>query len=255
MQNLDGVTAVVTGAAGGMGEAVARALASKGCKVAILDVNQEAAEAVANDIGGHAIGCDVSSEQSVVAAFKQVEDEFGPARILVNCAGVLMGSRIAGRDGPHDLEMFKKVINVNLVGTFNTMRVAASRMTTLDPVTESGERGVIINTASISAYEGQIGQAAYSASKGGVVGMTLPAARELAQFGIRVMAMAPGVVATPMILNLPDKLRDSLFNAAEFPKRAADPAEIGRLVVHIVENEFLNGEVIRIDGATRFQGK
>jgi NAD(P)-dependent dehydrogenase (short-subunit alcohol dehydrogenase family) len=255
MENLEGIAAVVTGAAGGMGEAVARVLAEKGCKVGILDINIEHADEIAKQIKGRAVKCDVSDAQSVEDAFTELHDRFGPARILVNCAGILAGARIAGRDGPHDLDMFKKVIDVNLVGTFNTMRVAASRMTALDPVTESGERGVIVNTASISAYEGQIGQAAYSASKGGVVGMTLPAARELAQFGVRVMGIAPGVVATPMILGLPDPMKEALFNAAEFPKRGARPEEIGALVLHIVKNEFLNGEIIRIDGATRFQGK
>jgi NAD(P)-dependent dehydrogenase (short-subunit alcohol dehydrogenase family) len=237
MEDLKDKTAIVTGAAGGMGEAVARVLASQGCKVALLDLNEEQVKISAESAGGTAL------------------EQLGEPRILVNCAGILRGARIAGKDGPHDLEMFKQVIDVNLVGTFNTMRVAASIMTNLSPVTESGERGVIVNVASISAFEGQIGQAAYSASKGGVVAMTLPATRELAQFGVRVMALAPGVVGTPMIKSLPDKLQENLSQASEFPKRMAEPEEIGKLVLHIVQNEYLNGEVIRIDGGTRFQGK
>lgn len=253
--DLKDTVAVVTGAGSGMGEAVARALAEKGCQVGLIDLNKDTVEKVAKDIGGRSVACDVSDGPAVERAFDELHDRFGPARILVNCAGILMGGRIAGRDGPHDLETFKKVIEVNLIGTFNTMRIAASRMTKLDPVTESGERGVIINTASISAYEGQIGQAAYAASKGGIVSMILPAARELGQFGIRVMGIAPGVVGTPMILDLPEKLQESLAAASEFPKRIAEPAEIARLVLHIIDNEYLNGDVIRIDAGTRFQGK
>jgi len=251
MKDLNGVTAIVTGGASGMGAATGRALAEAGARVSLWDRNIEAAQTLAQEIGGIAIECDVTDEASVKVAL----EASGTPRILVNCAGILLGERIVGREGPACLENFSKVIQVNLIGTFNVMRLVAQKMSTLDPVTDSGERGVIINTASISAYEGQIGQAAYSASKGGIVGMILPAARELAMFGIRVMAIAPGAVATPMIGEVSPEIQEALEAGIPFPKRMARPEEFADLALHIVQNEMLNGEVIRLDGAARLPSK
>jgi NAD(P)-dependent dehydrogenase (short-subunit alcohol dehydrogenase family) len=234
-----------------MGAATARALAKAGCKVALWDRNEEAAQAVAKETGGIAVSCDVTSEDSVKAAL----EKSGPARILVNCAGILIGKRIVGKEGPADLDHFQKVIGVNLVGSFNTMRLVAANMSRLDPVDADGTRGIVINTASIAAYEGQIGQAAYSASKGGIVAMTLPAARELAKLGIRVMAIAPGAVATPMIGGVTEELQKSLEAGIPFPSRMAKPEEFAKLVLHIIDNDMLNGEVIRLDGASRLAPK
>jgi NAD(P)-dependent dehydrogenase (short-subunit alcohol dehydrogenase family) len=187
------------------------------------------------------------------SAVARISGELGVARLLVNCAGIAPAARIVGRDGPMDLDAFRKVIEVNLIGTFNSMRCAAAAMMALDPVTESGERGVIVSTASVAAFEGQIGQAAYSASKGGVVGLTLPAAREFSKFGIRVVTIAPGLIGTPMLLGMPREVQDSLAASVPFPKRFGDPEEYARLVEHIATNEMLNGEVIRLDGAIRMQ--
>src|SRR6185369_8227478 len=197
--------------------------------------------AVAKEIGGLAIACDVTSPESVTAALAKAKAAHGVARILVHCAGILTGAKILGKEGPADLEQFAKTVNVNLVGTFNMLRLTAADMATLDPVTKSGERGVIINTASIAAFEGQIGQAAYAASKGGVVSLTLPAARELARSGIRVMAIAPGAAATPMISGLPEDVQASIAATIPFPSRFVAPEEFAALVLHIVENEMLNG--------------
>jgi NAD(P)-dependent dehydrogenase (short-subunit alcohol dehydrogenase family) len=255
MIDLNDVAVIVTGGGSGMGAATARLLASKGAKVALWDMNIDAAQAVADEIGGLAIACDVTSEDDVKKAIEASSSAHGPARVLVNCAGILIGKRIVGRDGPADLEHFQKVLSVNLVGSFNTMRLVADKMSTLDPVTESGERGVIIHAASIAAYEGQIGQAAYSASKGGIVAMILPAARELSRFGIRVMGIAPGAVKTPMIGEISDELQESLESAIPFPARFAKPEEFAKLAAHIVENEMLNGDVIRLDGASRLAPK
>jgi NAD(P)-dependent dehydrogenase (short-subunit alcohol dehydrogenase family) len=248
---IKGQVAIVTGGGSGMGAAAARALAKAGCRVALWDLNAEAAQEVAAETGGIAVSCDVASEESVAAALQETQGKLGPARILVNCAGILIGRRIVGREGPADLEHFHKTIHVNLLGTFNTMRLAAAAMAALDPLDEDGSRGVIINTASIAAFEGQMGQVAYSASKGGVVGMTLPAARDLAKLGIRVMAVAPGAVETPMIGGVRDDIRKSIEEAIPFPSRMARPEEFARLILHIIDNNMLNGSVIRLDGAAR----
>lgn len=247
---IQGHSAIVTGGGSGMGAATARRLAAEGAKVALLDVNRDAAAALAQEIGGVALACDVSDAASVEAAIAEARAAHGPARIAVNCAGVATAGRIVGRDGPLDLAAFKRVIDINLVGTFNVLRLAAHDMTKLDPL-EDGERGVVVNTASVAAFEGQIGQVAYSASKGGVVSMALPAARELARFGVRVMTVAPGLIGTPMLLGMPQEVQDSLAATVPFPARFGDPSEYARLVQHIVENAMLNGEVIRLDGALR----
>ncbi len=251
--NLDGHAALVTGAASGMGAASARALADAGARVALLDLDREALHAHASAIDGLPLTCDVADAASAAAAVTRARDRHGPARVLVNCAGIAPAHRIVGREGPMPLEQFANVINVNLVGTFNLMRLVAADLYVADPVGEEGERGVIINTASVAAFEGQIGQAAYSASKGGVVALTLTAARDLASRGIRVMSIAPGLVATPMLLGMPDDVQASLAAQIPFPKRLGRPAEFAALVLHIVANPLLNGEVIRLDGAIRMQ--
>ena len=247
--------AIVSGGASGMGAATARLLSAAGAKVAILDMNMAAAQQVVDDTQGIAIQCNVTDAASVEQAVKAVQDALGVARICINCAGIVQSKRMIGKEGPLPLEDFRHVIEVNLVGTFNLMRIAAAAMIKTDPVGTSQERGIIINTASVAAFEGQIGQTAYSASKGGVVGMTLPAARELAQFGIRVMTIAPGLVDTPMFGKIPDEARAALASMVPFPKRLARPEEYGKLALHIIENEMLNGEVIRLDGALRMQAK
>ena len=245
-----GHTAIITGGASGLGAETARALARAGAKVALLDVNLDAAREVAKEIGGHAVRCDVTSSDGAMAALKEARDANGPARILVNCAGIGPAKRIVGRDGPHPLAEFERVIAINLIGTFNMMRLAAAEMQTLEPLAD-GERGVILCTASVAAYEGQIGQAAYAASKGGVAALTIPAARELAQFGIRVMTIAPGIFATPMLRALPQAAQDSLGASVPFPKRLGEPREFADLALTIVRSNYLNGEVIRLDGALR----
>ena len=255
MMDLNGVTALVTGAGSGLGAATAKTLAKRGARVAVVDLNLESAQQTADSIKGLALSADVSSGESVEAALQQAADELGAPRVVVSCAGIAAASRIVGREGPHELDLYQKVINVNLVGTFNVLRLAAERMSTLDPVSDSGARGVIVNTASVAAYDGQIGQAAYSSSKGGVVALTLPAARELARFGIRVMTVAPGLIGTPMLLNMPDEVQQSLADQVPFPQRFGTPEEFADLVLHIVDNEMLNGEVIRFDGAIRLQPK
>lgn len=256
MKTISNAPVLVTGAASGMGAATARLLASQGAKVALLDMNIDLASKVAKEIGGLAIRCDVTSDSSAVEAVAMAREAHGPARVLVNCAGICPAKRIVSKDGSAmPLEDYMKVIQVNLIGTFNLMRLAAADMSTLDTLTESGERGVIINTASIAAYEGQIGQAAYSASKGGVVGMTLPAARELARYGIRVMTIAPGIMHTPMIDAMPQNVQDSLAASVPFPARMGRPEEFAGLVQQIVMNEYLNGSVIRLDAAIRMEPK
>lgn len=249
--DIKGKTVIITGGGSGMGAATARGLAAVGAKVVLWDMNLEGAQKVAAETGGTAAQVDVTNEDSVKAALAQVAEP----RALVNCAGILIGKRIVGREGPADLPHFQKVIAVNLTGSFNTMRLVADAMSKLSPVTDDGERGVIINTASIAAYEGQIGQAAYSASKGGIVGMTLPAARELGKFGIRVMAVAPGAVSTPMIGEVSDELQQSIAAGIPFPARMAQPEEFAKLVAHIIDNQYLNGSVIRLDGAARLAAK
>ena len=248
--DIAGQAAIVTGGASGLGAATARMLSEAGAKVAILDLNQAAAAEVAIDINGIAIPCDVTAGAATEAAFAKAAADHGPARILVNCAGVGPARRIVGRDGPMPLDDFASVVAVNLVGTFNALRLAGAAMAPLPPLAE-GERGIIVCTASVAAYEGQIGQAAYAASKGGVVGLVLPAAREFAQFGIRVNAVAPGIFSTPMLHALPQAAKDSLAAAVPFPKQLGEPPQFAALVRHIIENRYLNGAVIRLDGALR----
>ncbi len=248
--DISGQAAIVTGAASGLGAATARALAAAGAKVAVLDVNEQAALKVANAIGGLVAPCDVASSEDVTATLRSAASVHGPARILVNCAGIGPAKRIVGRDGPAPLSEFERVIRVNLIGTYNCLRLAAAAMLGLEPLAD-GERGVIISTASVAAFEGQVGQAAYSASKGGVAALTMPAAREFAQFGIRVLAIAPGIFRTPMMHALPQEAQDSLGASVPFPKRLGEPEEFAELVLHMVRNRYLNGEIIRLDGALR----
>ncbi|MBK5960448.1 3-hydroxyacyl-CoA dehydrogenase [Rhodoplanes elegans] len=248
--DVNGQVAIVTGGGSGLGAATAERLARAGARVAVLDVNRDGATAVAARIGGHAVRCDVASADEAAAAVAAAAERHGPARILVNCAGIGTAKRILGRDGPMELADFERVIRVNLIGSFNMLRLAAAGMAGLDPLAD-GERGVIISTASVAAYEGQIGQAAYAASKGGIVSLTLPAARELAQFGIRVLAIAPGLFLTPLMGTLPADVQASLAAAVPFPKRLGRPEEYADLVMACVGNVALNGEVIRLDGALR----
>jgi len=249
-----GNAALVTGGGSGLGAATARRLAQAGAKVAVLDVNLDNAKKVAAEIGGTAVACDVADAASAEAAVAQARAAHGPARVLINCAGIGPAARIVGREGPMPLQDFARVININLIGSFNLMRLAAADMVTLDPLAD-GERGVIISTASVAAYEGQIGQAAYAASKGGIVALTLPAAREFARQGVRVLAIAPGLFATPLLLGMPQNVQDSLAASVPFPARFGTPEEYAKLVMHILDNTMLNGEVIRLDGALRMQPK
>ena len=250
---LSGVAAIVTGGGSGLGRATAEALAAKGAKVdGVRPQHRGGGRGGQGDPRPRGRG-DVADEASAGAAIAKAAAAHGPARVLVNCAGIGIAKRVVGRDGPHPLADFEKVIRVNLIGTFNMIRLAAAAMGKLEPI--EGERGVIISTASIAAYDGQIGQAAYSASKGGVVAMTLPIARELAQFGVRVNAIAPGVFMTPMMFGLPQAAQDSLGASVPFPARLGQPAEYAALAVHIVENGYINGETIRIDGALRMAPK
>ena len=248
--NPQGHAALITGGGSGLGAATAEKLAARGAKVTLIDVNLGAAEAVAARIGGLAVACDVTDDKAMAAAIGEASAAHGPARILINCAGVGPAKRIVGRDGPMPLADFERVIRINLIGTFNAMRLAAADMQGLS-LLEDGERGVIISTASVAAYEGQVGQAAYAASKGGVVALTLPAARELAQFGIRVNAIAPGIFSTPMLAALPEDTQKSLAVSVPFPKLLGRPEQYADLALHIVENRYLNGETIRLDGALR----
>ena len=252
--NPSGQVAIVTGGGSGLGEATARALAAKGAKVAIFDVGIDRAQKVAAELGGIAVKCDVSSAEGGEVAMAEVAEKLGAARILINCAGIAIAMKTTSKDGIHPLDMYRKVIEVNLIGTFNMIRLFAGRAEQLEPL-DGGERGVIINTASVAAYDGQIGQAAYSSSKGGIVGMTLPVARDLARSGIRVMTIAPGIFMTPMLAGLPEDAQKSLGQQVPFPSRLGNPAEYGALATHIVENQMLNGEVIRLDGAIRMAPK
>jgi len=249
--NIEGHSAVVTGGGSGMGAETARRLAAAGTRVAVLDRDEEAAGAVAAEIGGLGLACDVSDAAGVENAIARAREVHGPARICVNCAGIATAQRIVGRSGPAPLDGFRRVIEVNLIGTFNVMRVCAADMAGLDPVNETGERGIMIATASVAAWEGQIGQAAYAASKGGLVGMTLPVARDLASLGIRVMTIAPGLMETPMLAGLSADVRERLAASAPFPRRLGQPGEFADLVEHVVANSMLNGSVIRLDGAIR----
>ena len=250
MMQIKNCAALVTGGGSGLGAATAAHLASLGAKVTVVDINQDAARAQALTIGGLGIKCDVGDAASAEAAFATARAAHGPVRILVNCAGIGTAGRIVGREGPLALDAFERVIRVNLIGSFNMLRLAAAEMSAEEPL-DGGERGVIINTASIAAYEGQIGQAAYAASKGGIVGLTLPAARELARAGIRVVTIAPGLFHTPMVDGLPQEVQASLGAGIPYPARLGHPPEYAALVEHIVRNQFLNGEVIRLDGALR----
>jgi NAD(P)-dependent dehydrogenase (short-subunit alcohol dehydrogenase family) len=246
-----GHAALISGGASGLGRATAVALAEAGVKVALLDIDGAAAEAAAKEIGGLGLACDVTSAEATGRAVEAARERHGPARIVVNCAGIGRAGRIVDRDGkPMPLQQFKQVIEVNLIGSFNLLRIAATDMIELDPL-DDGERGIILLTASVAAYDGQIGQAAYSASKGGIVGLTLPAARELARHGIRVAAIAPGVFATPMLAGLPQAAQDSLAANVPFPQRLGRPEEYAALALHICRNTMINGEVIRLDGALR----
>jgi NAD(P)-dependent dehydrogenase (short-subunit alcohol dehydrogenase family) len=245
-----GQAAVVTGGGSGLGAATAAQLASAGAKVAVLDVNMDAAQKVAKEIGGHAIKCDVSDADSAVAALKEATQKHGPARILINCAGVGPAKRIVGREGPMPLADYERVIRINLIGSFNMLRLVGAEASKLELLADN-ERGVIISVASVAAFEGQVGQAAYASSKGGIAALTMPAAREFAQFGIRVMAIAPGIFATPMLKALPEAAQQSLGQQVPFPVRLGEPNEFAALAMHIVSNRYLNGEVIRLDGALR----
>ncbi|ADZ70940.1 SDR family NAD(P)-dependent oxidoreductase [Polymorphum gilvum] len=247
---LKDMSAIVTGGGSGLGAATARALTAGGAKVAIFDFNEEAARAVAAEIGGIAVGCDVANADTVEAAMAEAAKAHGPARILVNCAGVGPAKKVLSKAGVMPLDEYRRVIEVNLIGTFNCLRLFAAAASALDPL-ETGERGVIVNTASVAAYEGQIGQTAYASSKAGVVGLTLPAAREFAASGIRVCTIAPGIFETAMLKALPEAAQQSLGAAVPFPSRLGEPAEFAKLVTHIVDNVMLNGETIRIDGALR----
>jgi NAD(P)-dependent dehydrogenase (short-subunit alcohol dehydrogenase family) len=243
---------VISGGASGLGRATAVRFAEAGAKVAVLDRNETLAREVAKEISGVAIACDVADPKSVEAAFAKAVAELGSVR--VSCAGVGWAGRIVGKEGPHPFESFVKTVEINLFGTFNMLRIASAHMSKLEPL-ETGERGLIVQTASVAAYDGQIGQAAYAASKGGVVSLTLPAARELARFGVRVMTIAPGLFATPMMAGLPPEAQVSLAASVPFPSRLGDPREYAALALHIAENPMLNGETIRLDGAIRLAPK
>jgi NAD(P)-dependent dehydrogenase (short-subunit alcohol dehydrogenase family) len=248
--NVKGQAAIVTGGASGLGGATASALAAAGAKVAIFDLQDELGEKKAKEIGGLYVKTNVADGPNTEASVKTVVEQLGAPRVVVNCAGIGRAARTLSKSGPHDLAMFSQVIQVNLIGTFNVIRLASWPMSQAEPM-EDGERGVIINTASVAAFEGQIGQAAYSASKGGVVGMTLPIARDLSGVGIRVCTIAPGLFLTPMMMGLPPEAQKSLGAQVPFPSRLGDPAEYARLAMQIVENRMLNGETIRLDGAIR----
>jgi NAD(P)-dependent dehydrogenase (short-subunit alcohol dehydrogenase family) len=244
---------IVTGGASGLGEATVRRLAAAGAQVVIADVQADKGEALARGVGGRFVKCDVTQEADGRAAVAAAQG-LGELRGLVNCAGVAIGEKVVGKEGPHDLARFARVININLVGSFNLIRLAAEAMSKLEPLA-TGERGVIVNTASVAAYDGQMGQAAYAASKAGIVGMTLPIARDLARSGIRIVTIAPGLFETPMLLGMPAEVQESLGKQVPFPSRLGKPAEYAQLVEAIVANPMLNGETIRLDGAIRLQPK
>ena len=249
--NINGQAAIVTGGASGLGAQTARELAKRGAKVAVLDRNGAGAQALAAEIGGLGIGCDITSTESIVAALDASRAAHGPARLVMNIAGIGTAKRVIGRDGtPAPIEDFRRVIEVNLIGTYNVIRLAAAEIVKLDPL-DDGERGVIVCTASVAAFDGQVGQEAYAASKGGLVSLTLPLARDLAQFGVRVVTIAPGLFLTPLMAELPQPVQDSLAASIPFPKRLGKPAEFAQLAASIIENMALNGEVIRLDGALR----
>lgn len=250
--DIHGQAALVTGGGSGLGEATARELARLGAQVAVLDVNEAGAKRVAADINALALHCDITDEASVVRALAMAREAFGPARILMNVAGIGGAKRVIQRDGsPAPLADFERTVRVNLVGTYNVVRLFAAQAAKLEPLNAAGERGVIVNTASVAAFDGQVGQEAYAASKGGITAMTLPLARDLAQWGIRVMTIAPGLFATPLLQELPAEVQQSLASSIPFPKQLGQPQEFAQLAAHIAANGHLNGEVIRIDGALR----
>jgi NAD(P)-dependent dehydrogenase (short-subunit alcohol dehydrogenase family) len=251
--DIAGKVFIVTGGASGLGEGTARMLAAAGGKVVVADVQADKGQALAKEIAGSFVKCDVTQEADAQAAVAQAVS-MGKLMGLVNCAGIAVGSKTVGKDGAHALALFTKVININLVGTFNMIRLAAEAMCRNAPEA-TGERGVLISTASVAAYDGQIGQAAYSASKGGIVGMTLPIARDLARNGIRNMTIAPGIFGTPMLFGMPQEVQDALAASVPFPSRLGTPEDYARLAKHIFENDMLNGEVIRLDGAIRLAPK
>ncbi|UCH75238.1 MAG: SDR family NAD(P)-dependent oxidoreductase [Rhodospirillales bacterium] len=247
-----GVSAIVTGGASGLGAATAQALAAAGAKVTILDRDGNGAVAVANAIGGLGLGCNVADPEAVAVALDEARSAHGPCGVAINCAGIAPARRIVGSDGAMPLEDFQQVVQVNLIGTFNVMRLAAAEMAGRAP-NPDGERGVIVNTASIAAFEGQVGQSAYAASKGAVAALTLPAAREFANIGVRVLAIAPGLFATPLLRGMPQDVQDSLAATLPFPKRFGRPEEFASLVMHMIGNPVLNGEIVRLDSALRMQ--
>jgi NAD(P)-dependent dehydrogenase (short-subunit alcohol dehydrogenase family) len=251
MEMWAGSPAIVTGGASGLGAATASALSAAGLKVAILDLNAEAGQARAAELGGIFHAVDVTNSDDVQTAMQAVTDALGAPRVLVNCAGIGPAAKTVSRGAAHDPALFSKVISINLIGSFICASEAAARMVALDPMAPDGARGVIINTASVAAYDGQIGQVAYAASKGGIVGMTLPMARDLADKGVRVCTVAPGLFLTPLIAGMPDDVQMSLGAQVPFPSRLGNPVEYGKLVCHILDNPMLNGEVIRLDGAIR----
>lgn len=251
---INGCSALVTGAGSGLGEATARMLAARGAKVAVFDRDAEKGRAVAEAIGGLACAGDVTSESDVNAALDVVTATQGAPRIVVNCAGIGTAGRVLGRDGPLPLAEFERTIRVNLVGSFNVLRLAVARMAALEPLAD-GERGVVVNTASVAAFDGQIGQAAYSASKGGIVGMSLPIARELARIGVRVNVIAPGIFLTPLLFTLPEEAQKALAADIPFPQRLGDPAEFADAVCFMAENRYANGECLRLDGSARLKAR
>ena len=250
--DISGHGAIVTGGGSGLGAETARHLAKAGAKVCVLDLDGDKAAAVAAETGGLGIACDVASAEAAEAAVAQAREAHGPARVLVNCAGIAPAKRIVGRGGPMPLDDFDRVIRVNLIGSFNLLRLAAADMAAAEPL-DDGERGVIISTSSIAAGEGQLGQAAYAASKAGIVGMMLPAAREFAKAGVRVLTIAPGLIATPLLLNMPQEVQDNLAGQVPFPHRFGKVEEFAALAMHIVANTMLNAGTIRLDGAMRMQ--
>lgn len=250
---LAGLGAIVTGGGSGLGAAAARGLAAQGAKVGVMDLSAETADKVAAEIGGVALPCDVGDAEAAEAAVAKAREAHGPCRVLVNCAGIAPAKRVVGRNGPMPLADFETVIRVNLIGSFNLLRLAAADMAGSEPVNEDGERGVIISTSSVAAVEGQVGQAAYAASKAGINGMMLPAARELARSGIRVLTIAPGLIATPLLLNMPQEVQDNLASQVPFPSRFGHPEEFADLVIHMCRNAMLNADIVRLDGAMRMQ--
>ncbi len=249
---IEGEAAVVTGGASGLGRATAAALAEAGVKVALFDRNLELARKAAAEIGALAVECEVTSADSARAAFATAREAHGPARICINCAGIGGSKRIVDRQNqPMELDHFRRIVEVCLIGTFNTLSLAAADMSKLDPLDADGQRGVIVNTASVAGYEGQIGQISYASAKGGVIGMTLPAARDLASWGIRVCTIAPGIIHTPLLMGLPQETLDMLGRQVPFPKRTGRDREYASLAMEIIRNDYLNGETIRLDGAIR----